>query len=756
MQFVHHKTLLSKITLATIVVLVPVLAWFSFFSRSGAATLTVDTIEQQVETTSAQLQSGITQVDNLQSRTVAALEQTLSVAVDQGLLTSGVSSTSLASPSKLHPNAAEDLVGDAIDQAVSAGTVKLTQITNIAYAPEESIEKMVTVAVNEAVSAGTVSLTQISSIALVEEEDLDRLVSNAIDKAIADGGLALSEVGSMAYIKDDTEDLVRIAVNEAIANGVTVAEWRIPTIISTVTQSLNTKAGPVSVLDLQTAVATQIGGFGIFDGGLEPLIAKMSGNTVQAFESAVKSAIIEGAMSSVTSLAGAVNLTTLQNVIKNQAITIANVEGFLPAINITSSIKTLLESDFDDVVKQVVMQEALAKVGSLVGTTDINAIKTQIANGVISATGLGGIASIAGSLSALTTGAFQEMVKSAMIQEATSVLSGLTSSLSIAGIQNAVAGSLASVGGLGNIATIAASLSTIDVDALTDAIKDSVVQGAIDQLSALGAISLSNVESIIANGIAGITGTGSITAITGAISNTLSGGIASIATISNQLGTLSEQLLAQVFVLDNISALIDQQFATVLSSLTSITTSLTSLQGLATTMLGSITGTLTTTVNSISEIATNVFSTGTLSLAGATSLTSLTSLAGTIIPGLTTSVSTLSTSVSGLTSGVGGIGGGGSTVGYPFGGKITRVRYCRCTGNYAVYFNDLAVPSRTGGLPLIYQPGGTRTYKFYKQTSTGHWILGTFESGGICLRRSGKKCRLIPTAGTMYMVGSSN
>ncbi len=755
MQFVHHKTSVQKITFALLVVLVAAVAWVTFVSRGKAATLTVDSIEQQVETTSAQLQSGINQVDSLQQKTITALEQTLSVAVDEGLLTSGVSSTTLDSPSKLHIDATEDLVSDAVDKAVSLGTVKLTQITNIAYAPEESIEQMVTVAVNEAVSAGTVSLSQISSIALVEEEDMDRLVNAAIDKAIADGGLVLSEVGSMAYIKDDTEDLVRIALNEAIANGAYVAEWRIPTIISTVTQGLNTKAGPVSVLDLQTAVATQISGFGIFDGGLDPIIAKMSGVTVQAFESAVKNAVIDGAMSSVSSLAGAVNLTTLQNTIRNQVLTIANIEGFIQAINITSSIKQLLESDFDDIVKNIVMREALAELESIIGIADINVIKTEIANGIISATGLGSLASISGSLSALTTGAFQEVVKSAMVQEAAKVLSGITSSLNIAGIQNAVAGSLASVGGLGNIATIAASLSTINVDALTDAIKDSVVQGAIDQLTALGTISLSSVENIIANGIAGITGTGSIAAITGAISNTLSGGIASIATISNQLGTLSEQLLAQVFVLDNISALVDQQFATVLTNLTSITTSLTSLQGLTTTMLGSITGTLTTTVNSISGIATNVFSTGTLSLASATTLTNLTSVTGTTITGLTSNVTTLSTSVSGVSSSVGGTGGG-STVGYPFGGKISRVRFCLCTGNYAVYFNDLAVPSRTGGLPLIYQPGATQTYKFYKQTSVGHWILGTFESGGICLRYSGKKCRLIPTAGTMFMVGSSN
>ena len=91
--------------------------------------------------------------------------------------------------------------------------------------------------------------------------------------------------------------------------------------------------------------------------------------------------------------------------------------------------------------------------------------------------------------------------------------------------------------------------------------------------------------------------------------------------------------------------------------------------------------------------------------------------------------------------------------GYPFGGQITSVIYCTCTANYAVYFNDLTVTSATGGLPLIYEPGVTDTYLFYMQTTPGSWILGTWVAGGVCL--TGKFCPEIPTAGTMYMVGSS-
>lgn len=92
--------------------------------------------------------------------------------------------------------------------------------------------------------------------------------------------------------------------------------------------------------------------------------------------------------------------------------------------------------------------------------------------------------------------------------------------------------------------------------------------------------------------------------------------------------------------------------------------------------------------------------------------------------------------------------------GQPFGGQITYVFVCNCSGNYAIYFQDLTIsPPIT--LPLIYQPGVTILYPYYKITSIGSWILGTWQGGGSCRYYVGKGCATLPTQGTMYMVGTS-
>lgn len=93
--------------------------------------------------------------------------------------------------------------------------------------------------------------------------------------------------------------------------------------------------------------------------------------------------------------------------------------------------------------------------------------------------------------------------------------------------------------------------------------------------------------------------------------------------------------------------------------------------------------------------------------------------------------------------------------GQPFGGQITSIFYCGCSGNYEVFFIDLTFPTGVTPLPLLYEPGGTITYLNYNQTTPGAWILGTWTPGGVCL--TGKWCfpHFIQPAGTMYMVGSS-
>jgi hypothetical protein len=109
--------------------------------------------------------------------------------------------------------------------------------------------------------------------------------------------------------------------------------------------------------------------------------------------------------------------------------------------------------------------------------------------------------------------------------------------------------------------------------------------------------------------------------------------------------------------------------------------------------------------------------------------------------------------------------------GTPFGGLITFVLTCNCSGNYAVYFSDLNrrltgsigsnVPAMSSsvptpaGLPLIYQPGQTIVYEFGPPLRPGIWMLGTWQPGGQCRVFMGKLCGVVPTRGTMYMVGTS-
>lgn len=84
----------------------------------------------------------------------------------------------------------------------------------------------------------------------------------------------------------------------------------------------------------------------------------------------------------------------------------------------------------------------------------------------------------------------------------------------------------------------------------------------------------------------------------------------------------------------------------------------------------------------------------------------------------------------------------------PFGGKITKVSYCPCSGNYLI----------TVGLPVggqfIYQPGVTIVYAYVQITRRGVWVLGNWMPGGVCL--SGKSCspKGFPL-GTIEQVGTS-
>lgn len=95
--------------------------------------------------------------------------------------------------------------------------------------------------------------------------------------------------------------------------------------------------------------------------------------------------------------------------------------------------------------------------------------------------------------------------------------------------------------------------------------------------------------------------------------------------------------------------------------------------------------------------------------------------------------------------------------GIPFGGLSVFIKYCTCNANpsdIAVTVNDL---STTPGSPTnyIYSPGYTILHPYGMIYSTGVWLLGNRQPGGVCRYWVGKACKIWPTDGTMVRVGTS-
>lgn len=86
--------------------------------------------------------------------------------------------------------------------------------------------------------------------------------------------------------------------------------------------------------------------------------------------------------------------------------------------------------------------------------------------------------------------------------------------------------------------------------------------------------------------------------------------------------------------------------------------------------------------------------------------------------------------------------------GSPFGGQITSVFYCNCSGNYR-----LTVGPPVGGT-FIYQPGATIVYQYGMITSPGVWILGTYVGNVSCRWWCGRGC-CASVYPMIYMAGTS-
>ena len=95
--------------------------------------------------------------------------------------------------------------------------------------------------------------------------------------------------------------------------------------------------------------------------------------------------------------------------------------------------------------------------------------------------------------------------------------------------------------------------------------------------------------------------------------------------------------------------------------------------------------------------------------------------------------------------------------GQPFGGMISNVFYCTCSTDgsiAAVSFGDLTKPTPASPPALIYA-NTTIVYPNGPPLNSGRWMLGTWQPGRVCMYRVGKGCAVYPTAGSMYMVGTS-
>lgn len=85
----------------------------------------------------------------------------------------------------------------------------------------------------------------------------------------------------------------------------------------------------------------------------------------------------------------------------------------------------------------------------------------------------------------------------------------------------------------------------------------------------------------------------------------------------------------------------------------------------------------------------------------------------------------------------------------PFGGMVTDVFYCGCSGNYR-----LTVSPPVGGV-FMYQPGATIVYEYRMIPVTGVWLLGLLTSPVACIVPSGKGCSTIGSYPMIYMTGTS-
>ena len=92
-------------------------------------------------------------------------------------------------------------------------------------------------------------------------------------------------------------------------------------------------------------------------------------------------------------------------------------------------------------------------------------------------------------------------------------------------------------------------------------------------------------------------------------------------------------------------------------------------------------------------------------------------------------------------------------VGLPFGGKVFSSSYCTISQNFIV---KMVSPIPPYAVFLIFQPGVSLLFRNFIPMVPLVWDLGTFIPGvGLCIMGVGDGSVILPTLGTMTMVGTS-
>lgn len=114
-------------------------------------------------------------------------------------------------------------------------------------------------------------------------------------------------------------------------------------------------------------------------------------------------------------------------------------------------------------------------------------------------------------------------------------------------------------------------------------------------------------------------------------------------------------------------------------------------------------------------------------------------------------------SYAGLFTGIGGLFGGGGASGsfsssggvsgaLPFGGFVYMQKPCN------VGWALMIGPPTPG--TYLYVPGASRLYLMFSP-HVGHWLLGNYSPGGVCILGVCPKCIITPIDATIQMLGTS-